>query len=78
MQNSNSKYKQELKNRNIIGNEDNPVLLEFQTELGIALRGGSLPMIVYRSGVKRLVNPINFLNKDEKRELIFSANINYN
>jgi hypothetical protein len=73
-----SYYKQELSNSTLIGSEQNRNLLHFQTKLGIALHGGSFPINTNHSGAVRLVSNINFLNKTEKQELVFSGTIYFN
>lgn len=67
------KYKEDLNKTNLIGSQQNRTLLEFQSEFGIALRGGSFPMNTLHSNVRRLVDPINLLASSEKQDLIFSG-----
>ena len=78
MQNNNSKNKQEFKNSSLIGNKEGRVLLEFQAEWGIALRGGSLPIIASHSAARRLIHRVNLLKSSERQALIFSENIGNN
>lgn len=76
MNKDNSKHKKEITADNIIGSEQNRTMLAFQADLGIALRGGSLPMNVNVAGLRRLTSPVNLLSRRENIELIALRTVN--
>ncbi|MDP3556210.1 MAG: hypothetical protein Q8T03_02480 [Bacteroidota bacterium] len=75
MKNNKSKYTNTLISENLIGDQSHRNFLEIQVEFGIEQRGGAFPFNIIPIHITRLVDEVNLLSSQEKKQLIFSGTI---
>lgn len=63
---------------NLLNNAHFLTFLEIEAEYNSVIKGGSISSFISQEERKRLVTEINFLNRREKRNLIFQGFIGSN
>lgn len=63
---------------NLLQSEDFKTALQFEATIAVTIKGGHLPYYISKQTRRRIIDPINLLNEDEKQQLIHTLFISKN